>query len=107
MYASLQLGYLISKVLDRGVIELIGPYGLTTGLQTSSKDIANLDTGNLTSYALYFMMSLLLLTLFLFSPTLLSLVDITSQSLSRLLLVYLSVLILLPFISFPTQASSH
>jgi NADH-ubiquinone oxidoreductase chain 5 len=68
--ASLLLGYTISKVLDRGVIELVGPYGLSSSLTTGSKDIAKLDTGNLTSYALYLMLALVGLTFILFSPKL-------------------------------------
>ncbi len=50
---------MLSKTLDRGVIELVGPYGFSSGLNNSSKSISSLDTGSLTSYALYFMMSLL------------------------------------------------
>lgn len=66
----LQLGYTISKVLDRGVIELVGPYGLATGLTTGSRDIAKLDTGNLTSYALYLALALVTITLILLSSVL-------------------------------------
>lgn len=89
---ALQLGYIVSKTLDRGMIELIGPHGLTTGLYSSSNDIAKLDTGSLTSYALYFMMSLILVTLLLFSSILLpenSLLD------PRLVLIYASILVVL------------
>jgi NADH-ubiquinone oxidoreductase chain 5 len=53
MYKSLIVGYNISKVLDRGIIELIGPQGLGASLSSSSKNMAKLDTGNLTDYALY------------------------------------------------------
>ena len=66
----LQLGYIISKVLDRGMIELVGPHGLATGLSSGSKDIAKLDTGNLTSYALYLAVVLVTLLLVLISPAL-------------------------------------
>lgn len=66
----LQLGYIISKVLDRGMIELVGPHGLATGLSSGSKDIAKLDTGNLTSYALYLAVVLVTLLLVLVSPAL-------------------------------------
>ncbi|RYE15262.1 MAG: hypothetical protein EOP34_03920, partial [Rickettsiales bacterium] len=70
--ASLLLGYTISKVLDRGVIELVGPYGLSSSLTAGSYDMAKLDTGNLTSYALYFLIALVTLTFILFSPLLLT-----------------------------------
>jgi len=66
----LRVGYLISKVLDRGLIELVGPYGLATGLTTGSDNIAKLDTGDLTAYALYFLLGLVTLTLVLFTPLL-------------------------------------
>lgn len=81
--ASLLLGYTLSKVLDRGAIELIGPHGMSIGLTTSSKDISKLDTGNLTTYALYLILSLVILTFILFSPKLVG----TTISDSRLVLV--------------------
>ena len=68
----LNVGYTVSKTLDRGIIELIGPYGLSTSLTRSSRDISKLDTGNLTSYALYIMLGLIVITLMLFSPIMLS-----------------------------------
>lgn len=67
---ALQLGYIISKVLDRGMIEMVGPHGLTTGFTSGSKNIAKLDTGNLTSYALYLAVVLVTLLLVLVSPAL-------------------------------------
>jgi NADH-ubiquinone oxidoreductase chain 5 len=68
--ASLLLGYTISKVLDRGIIEIVGPHGISTSLFVGSNDIAKLDTGNITSYALYLMLALVGLTFILFSPKL-------------------------------------
>lgn len=61
IYNSLNVGYTISKVLDRGFIEFIGPQGLSTSLTKSSSNLAKLDTGNLTDYALY--MGIALITL--------------------------------------------
>ena len=49
----LKLGGQTTKVLDKGSVELLGPYGLEKGLITLSKNIASLDTGVITSYALY------------------------------------------------------
>ena len=40
-------------------MELIGPFGLEKGLLTLSKNIASLDTGVITSYALYILVGLL------------------------------------------------
>lgn len=49
----LKLGGQTTKVIDKGSLELVGPYGLEKGLTTLSKSIASLDTGVITSYALY------------------------------------------------------
>ena len=49
----LKLGGQTTKILDKGSIELIGPYGLEIGLLYISKIISNLDTGIVTYYALY------------------------------------------------------
>jgi NADH-ubiquinone oxidoreductase chain 5 len=49
----LKLGGQTTKVLDRGSVELLGPYGLEKGLVNLSRNISSLDTGVITSYALY------------------------------------------------------
>lgn len=92
----LQLGYTISKVLDRGIIELVGPHGLATGLSSGSKDIAKLDTGNLTSYALYLAVVLVSLLLVLISPALFneSFIDV------RLILVIMVGIVSLGYITY-------
>jgi NADH-ubiquinone oxidoreductase chain 5 len=55
----LKLGGQTSKVLDKGSVELLGPYGLEKGLITISRRIASLDTGVITSYALYILIGLI------------------------------------------------
>jgi NADH-ubiquinone oxidoreductase chain 5 len=55
----LKLGGQTTKVLDKGSVELLGPYGLEKGLITLSKSIASLDTGVITSYALYILIGLI------------------------------------------------
>jgi NADH-ubiquinone oxidoreductase chain 5 len=55
----LKLGGQTTKVIDKGSIELIGPYGLEKGLVSLSKKISLLDTGVITSYALYILVSLI------------------------------------------------
>ena len=55
----LKLGGQTTKVIDKGSIELIGPYGLEKGLVNLSKNMANLDTGVITSYALYILVGLI------------------------------------------------
>ena len=55
----LKLGGQTTKVLDKGSIELIGPFGLEKGLLYLSNKIASLDTGVITSYALYILIGLI------------------------------------------------
>jgi NADH-ubiquinone oxidoreductase chain 5 len=55
----LDLGGQTTKVLDKGSVELLGPYGLERGLITLSKNIASLDKGVITSYALYILIGLI------------------------------------------------
>ncbi|ROV86696.1 hypothetical protein VPNG_10405 [Cytospora leucostoma] len=49
----LKLGGQTTKVLDKGSVELIGPFGLEKGLVSLSKSLTKLSTGVVTSYALY------------------------------------------------------
>ena len=55
----LKLGGQTTKIIDKGSIELLGPYGLEKGLLNLSKNIASLDTGVITSYALYILIGLI------------------------------------------------
>ena len=65
---TLQLGFTISNVLERGVIEHIGPYGLSNVLYFSGNKISKLDTGIVTSYALYIVLGLISLIFFVYIP---------------------------------------
>jgi NADH-ubiquinone oxidoreductase chain 5 len=56
----LNLGSQTTKIIDKGSIELIGPFGLEKGLINLSKSITNLSTGNITSYALYILVGFIL-----------------------------------------------
>jgi len=64
----LKLGYTISKELDRGVIELLGPYGLSKYLINVSNNLAKLDTGVITTYALYITLALIYLIFLVLQP---------------------------------------
>ena len=55
----LKLGGQTTKVIDKGSVELLGPYGLEKGLLNLSKNIASLDTGIITFYALYILIGLI------------------------------------------------
>jgi len=59
----LKLGGQSTKVIDKGSIELVGPYGLERGLTLLSSNISKLDTGVITSYALYILVGLTFYTL--------------------------------------------
>jgi NADH-ubiquinone oxidoreductase chain 5 len=64
----MKLGYTVTKVLDRGVIEAVGPYGLSTVLSNTGFNISKLDTGIVTSYALYIVLGLISILLIIFLP---------------------------------------
>ena len=63
----LDIGGQTTKVLDRGSIEHIGPYGLGKLLFSLSKFLGKLDTGIVTSYALYIVISLILYMLIIYN----------------------------------------
>ena len=67
----MKLGYTVTKVLDRGVIESVGPYGLSTVLGNTGFNISRLDTGIVTSYALYIVLGFISI-LFIVLPYLLT-----------------------------------
>lgn len=55
----LTLGGQLTKILDKGSVELVGPYGLEKGLISLSKSLNKLSTGIVTSYALYILVGLI------------------------------------------------
>ena len=84
----LDMGGQTTKVIDKGSVELLGPYGLEKGLINLSRNIASLDTGVITSYALYILIGFIFyflipyLAIFdnsLFLLTLLSLFSVISS----------------------------
>ena len=60
----LKLGGQTTKVIDKGSVEYLGPYGLEKGLLNISYNISRLNTGVITSYALYIMIGLIFYLLF-------------------------------------------
>jgi len=91
-------GNTISKVLDRGVIELLGPYGLASVLENTANNIAKLDTGVITTYSLYITIGILSLVFLVFAPLLFNTYIISEF---RLIIIYVSALFftLLPSLS--------
>ena len=53
----LNLGGQTTKILDKGSVELLGPYGLEKILTNLSNNLSKLDTGVVTSYALYILIA--------------------------------------------------
>ena len=99
----LKLGYTFSKVLDRGVIELVGPYGLANTFTNTGVNISKLDTGVVTTYSLYITLGLLSLLFLVFAPILL---DTSLLSEIRLIIIYLGALFLV-LLPSPTAQRSH
>ena len=87
----LDLGYKISKVLDRGIIEMVGPYGLSHTLTNTGKNISKLDTGIITTYSIYITLSLLSLIFLIFAPIL---IDTSLLNEIRLFIIYIAALII-------------
>ena len=56
----LKLGGQTTKILDKGSIEYIGPFGLENLLVNMSKNLSKLDTKIITNYALYILIGLIL-----------------------------------------------
>jgi NADH-ubiquinone oxidoreductase chain 5 len=85
----LKLSYNISKILDRGVIELIGPYGLSSTLTNTGINISKLDTGIITTYSIYITLSLLSLLFIVFAPIL---IETSLLNELRLIIIYFAAL---------------
>ena len=81
-----KLGGQTTKVLDKGSVELVGPFGLEKILVSLSRNISNLDTGVITSYALYILIGLIFYILMPY-------IWLTDSSLLLLILFSLSITI--------------
>ena len=86
----LRFGYNTSKFIDKGIIELVGPYGLSSTLTNTGINIAKLDTGVITTYSLYITLGLLFLLFLIFTPIL---IDTSLLNETRLVIIYFSALI--------------
>lgn len=100
----LNLGYEIINILEKGFIENFGPNGLTITLYNMGKNIGKLDTGVVTSYALYIVLGLISIIFIIFSPLFFNLfVELEL----RLVVLYLgSILIFVNFNSFAPSLSA-
>jgi NADH-ubiquinone oxidoreductase chain 5 len=95
----MNLGYVTSKVLDRGLIETVGPYGLSTVLPNMGRTIASYDTSVVTNYALYIVLGFLSLALMVIAPLVLPGVPSASVTDVSLVLLIVAGLGLLPSVS--------
>jgi NADH-ubiquinone oxidoreductase chain 5 len=104
----LKIGLITSKILDLGVIELLGPYGLSQSLYGSSTRLARLDTGSISEYGLYIFVAAISLTLLLITPLFIDGSGSLLNSLgdTRLVLLYAAALFYRATPS-ATQASNH
>lgn len=91
---SLYLGFIISKILDRGIVELVGPYGISSALKTSGSRIAGFDTSVVTTYALYIVIGFISLVLLLLAPHVLPGTAVLSDV--GLIFMFIVALILMP-----------
>jgi NADH-ubiquinone oxidoreductase chain 5 len=82
----LYLGGQTTKILDKGSIELLGPYGLEKILINLSKSINSLNTGIVSNYGLYILIG------FLSYLTMLSSIDINLSLLSIILLIIINLI---------------
>nr|QGA74349.1 NADH dehydrogenase subunit 5 [Monilinia fructicola] len=62
----LNTGGITTKFLDKGSVEMIGPYGLERGLLKLSNNIESLSTGVVTNYALYVLIGFISYLLIIF-----------------------------------------
>jgi NADH-ubiquinone oxidoreductase chain 5 len=68
----LKIGYTISKILDRGVIELVGPYGLSSTLNKTAISISTSDNRVISTYSTYIIFNILCLIFLVFAPMLIN-----------------------------------
>ena len=61
----LKLGGQTTKIIDKGSVELLGPYGLEKTLSNLSSTISNLASGLITTYALFILVGLIFYILLL------------------------------------------
>lgn len=88
--AGLHLGYTIAKLLDRGIVEVVGPFGLSHYLLNTGKTITKSDTGLVTDYALNIVLGAILILLILFGPVILNMSNSASLVESTDSLVYIN-----------------
>lgn len=64
----LKLGHNISKVIDRGILEYVGPYGIYKGSISTGNNFSKFSTGIFTDYAIYIVISILIFVSLIMYP---------------------------------------
>jgi NADH-ubiquinone oxidoreductase chain 5 len=83
----LKIGYNISKFFDRGVIELVGPYGLASAFNKTALTISTSDTRVISTYSTYIIFNTLSLIFIVFAPIL---IDSSLLFELRLIIIYIA-----------------
>lgn len=95
---SLKYGYYITNILEKGIFEIMGPYGLSNILFKTGNNISKLDSGIVTSYALYIVLGIFSLIFIVFFPLIIdtsSFADAAVFNLElRLFIIYFAAFIL-------------
>lgn len=85
----LRAGHNISKVLDRGLLEAIGPFGLQRNFIATGMNMSYYNTGVLTDYAMYIVLGMLAIIICFTVPGIALLSDVTGMTASSTSLVML------------------
>jgi hypothetical protein len=93
----LNLGGQTTKVLDKGAIEMLGPYGLETVLIKFSKSLTSLNTGFVTTYAMYIIIGII---------SYLSIASFMTTNFNLILLIIVVALALIGLDSKPTTKNN-
>jgi NADH-ubiquinone oxidoreductase chain 5 len=83
------LGGLTTKILDKGSVELFGPFGMENLLLKISKNISSLSSGIVTTYALFILISFII---YLFMYNLLYIYNINYELLNIIYIISIFIL---------------
>lgn len=91
-------GYTISKVIDKGAIEQLGPNGLVLSSGFTAYSLNKLDTGIITTYALYMTLGIISILFYIFSPIFLMFTIINLNLISfKFIIIYILTIFMIIF----------
>jgi NADH-ubiquinone oxidoreductase chain 5 len=97
---SLNYGYYITNILEKGVFEIMGPHGLSNVLFKTGNNISKLDTGIVTSYALYIVLGIISLIFLVFFPVIIDISNFLATAPTLILELRLFIIYLASFILY-------